>query len=220
MRIINHGCLAGILFLLLCISSCSTQSFPAQTDPDTSRFDTGYTSYSDDYTAEQDYSNIIAFTDKQEYPTTFDKINVTIKNENPGKGFYFFSIPVIEYNDKGEWKRLNYSPESYEIPEQWAVVLAVLSDTGEMLTYLGAVDALKTLSKGFEQYGFKRAFIEGDSNVCATKICGLWGRVWDGWKTAPYIRKISIMGDAGKVIKGLSDYDIINWCDWRITYNA
>lgn len=102
----------------------------------------------------------------------------------------------------------------------WTVVLAVLSDTGEMLTYLGAVDALKTLSKGFEQYGFKRAFIEGDSNVCATKICGLWGRVWDGWKTAPYIRKISIMGDAGKVIKGLSDYDIINWCDWRITYNA
>ena len=184
MRKINHGCLAGILFLLLCISSCSTQSFPAQTDPDTSRFDTGYTEYSYDYTAEQDYSNIIAFTDKQEYPTTFDKITVTIKNENPGKGFYFFSIQVIEYNDKGEWKRLNYSPESYEIPEQdtdvvrkfsgaphgrgayerklpkWAVVLAVLSDTGEMLTYLGAVDALKTLSKGFEQYGFKRAFIE------------------------------------------------------------
>ena len=128
MRKINHGCLAGILFLLLCISSCSTQSFPAQTDPDTSRFDTGYTSYSDDYTAEQDYSNIIAFTDKQEYPTTFDKITVTIKNENPGKGFYFFSIPVIEYNDKGEWKRLNYSPESYEIPEQWALC-AILDDT-------------------------------------------------------------------------------------------
>lgn len=74
------------------------------------------------------YSNIIAFTDKQEYPTKFDKITVTIKNENPGKGFYFFSIPVIEYNDKGEWKLLNYSPESYEIPEQWALC-AILDDT-------------------------------------------------------------------------------------------
>ena len=128
MRLINLGCLAGILFLLLCISSCSTQSFPAQTNPDTSQFDAGYTTYSDDTMLEEDYSNIIAFTDKQEYPPTFEKITVTIKNENPGKGFYFFTIPVIEYNDNGVWKRLNYSPESYKIPEQWALC-AILNDT-------------------------------------------------------------------------------------------
>ena len=127
MKIIK-GTALSVLAAATLLSSCNAGGFPAQTDPDTSRFDTGYTSYSNDYTAEQDYSNIIAFTDKQEYPTTFDKITVTIKNENPGKGFYFFSIPVIEYNDKGEWKRLNYSPESYEIPEQWALC-AILDDT-------------------------------------------------------------------------------------------
>ncbi len=127
MKIIK-GTALSVLAAATLLSSCNAGCFPAQTDPDTSRFDTGYTSYSNDYTAEQDYSNIIAFTDKQEYPTTFDKITVTIKNENPGKGFYFFSIPVIEYNDKGEWKRLDYSPESYEIPEQWALC-AILDDT-------------------------------------------------------------------------------------------
>ncbi len=127
MKIIK-GTALSVLAAATLLSSCNAGGFPAQTDPDTSRFDNGYTSYSNDYTAEQDYSNIIAFTDKQEYPTTFDKITVTIKNENPGKGFYFFSIPVIEYNDKGEWKRLNYSPESYEIPEQWALC-AILDDT-------------------------------------------------------------------------------------------
>ena len=127
MKIIK-GTALSVLAAATLLSSCNVGCFPAQTDPDTSRFDNGYTSYSNDDTAEQDYSNIIAFTDKQEYPTTFDKITVTIKNENPGKGFYFFSIPVIEYNDKGEWKRLNYSPESYEIPEQWALC-AILDDT-------------------------------------------------------------------------------------------
>lgn len=117
-----------LVSLMALISSCSTStSFPAQTNPDTSQFDAGYTTYSDDAMLEEDYSNIIAFTDKQEYPPAFEKITVTIKNENPGKGFYFFTIPVIEYNDNGVWKRLNYSPESYEIPEQWALC-AILDD--------------------------------------------------------------------------------------------
>lgn len=107
---------------VLFMSSCSAaQGFPAQTDPDTGRFGNSNGSYEDDIRQEQDYSNINAVTDKEEYPSDFDKIKVTITNEEPGKGFYFFSIPVIEYNDNGEWTRLNYSPESYEIPEQWAL---------------------------------------------------------------------------------------------------
>ena len=104
------------------MSSCSAaQSFPAQTDPDTGRFGNVSGGYAEDAETEQDYSNISAVTDKEEYPLDFDKITVTITNEEPGKGFRFFSIPVIEYNDNGEWKRLNYSPESYNIPEQWAL---------------------------------------------------------------------------------------------------
>lgn len=118
-----------LVSLMALISSCSTSTgFPAQTNPDTSQFDAGYTTYSDDTMLEDDYSNITAFADKQEYPPTFEKITVTIKNENSGKGFYFFTIPVIEYNDNGVWKRLNYSPESYKIPEQWALC-AILDDT-------------------------------------------------------------------------------------------
>ncbi len=105
----------GVPFLtaaaLFCLSSCGdAQNFPARTDPDISQ-----------YAAEQDNCDIIAFTDMEEYPMSFDKITVTIKNQNTGESFYFFTIPVVEYSDNGKWTRLNYSPDSYNIPEQWAL---------------------------------------------------------------------------------------------------
>ena len=105
---------------VLHLSSYSAGHFPAQTDPSTEQFRNGYGGFVADIEPEQDYSCITAYTDQEEYPLDFDKITVTIRNENAGKGFYFFNIPVVEYNDNGKWVRLNYSPKSYDIPEQWA----------------------------------------------------------------------------------------------------
>ena len=110
----------SVLAAATLLSSCNAGGFPAQTDPSTEQFRNGYGGYVVDIEPEQDYRSITAFTDKDVYPLDFDKITVTVKNENAGKGFYFFDIPVIEYNDNGKWVRLNYSPKSYEIPEQWA----------------------------------------------------------------------------------------------------
>ncbi len=96
-------------------------NFPAQTDPDTSRFDNGYDDLNIDAVTEHDYSNIVAFAEKEEYPVDFENIKITVQNRNAGKAFYIFTIPVVEYNDNGEWKRLNYSPDSYKIEEVWAL---------------------------------------------------------------------------------------------------
>ncbi len=99
-------------------------NFPAQTDPDTSRFDNGYGALGMDAVPEHDYSNITAFAENEEYPLDFEKINITIKNGNAGKAFWFYTIPVVEYCDNGEWKRLNYCPEGYNnIEEVWALCL-------------------------------------------------------------------------------------------------
>ena len=120
MKIIK-GTALPVLAAATLLSSCNAGGFPAQTDPSTEQFRNGYGGYVVDVEPEQDYSSITAFTDKDVYLLDFDKITVTVKNENAGKGFYFFDIPVIEYNDNGNWVRLNYSPKSYEIPEQWAL---------------------------------------------------------------------------------------------------
>ena len=119
MKIIK-GTALSVLAAATLLSSCNAGGFPAQTNPSTEQFRNGYGGYVVDIEPEQDYSKITAVTDNDVYPLDFDKITVTVKNENAGKGFYFFDIPVIEYNDNGKWVRLNYSPKSYEIPEQWA----------------------------------------------------------------------------------------------------
>lgn len=111
MRSIKRAAYISLASALFFLSSCGTaQKFPAQTDPDISQ-----------YAAEQDNGDIIAFTEAEEYPLSFDRINVTIKNQDPGESFYFFTIPVVEYSDNGKWTRLNYSPDSYNIPEQRAL---------------------------------------------------------------------------------------------------
>ena len=95
-----------IAFLIVSCSTTSENSTP--TNPDMSQFENGYHDYGIGFEAEKDYSNIIAFTEFEKYTTDFEMINIIIKNENPGKGFYFYMIPFLEKMDDGEWIRLNY----------------------------------------------------------------------------------------------------------------
>lgn len=93
-------------------TSLDLSEFPAQTNPNVDKFETGYNDFFG-MVADQDYSNIICYTDNESYPQDFEKIAITVKNQNVGKGFYLFSIPVIERKINDEWVRLNYMPEDY-----------------------------------------------------------------------------------------------------------
>lgn len=88
--------------------------FPAQTNPNTDQFETGYEDFGIGVTPEQDYSNIICYTENEQYHSDVDKIVVTIKNQNSGKGFYYYAIPYVEKKLNGEWLRLNYNEKAQE----------------------------------------------------------------------------------------------------------
>ncbi len=59
---------------------------------------------------EQDYENIIVYTEHDSYMVGSEQIVYTIKNNNVGKGFYYYSIPHIEYFCHEEWIKLTYYP--------------------------------------------------------------------------------------------------------------
>lgn len=113
--------------ILLCASACSggadneennvTDYFPSQTDAE---FIGDYSIGMADAECELDYSNIICYTDKEEYSPDEEKITVTVENQNKGKGFYVCDIPNVERYSDGEWVRLNYYPAAHAIPERWA----------------------------------------------------------------------------------------------------
>ena len=66
--------------------------------------------------------NIICYTENEQYHSYVEKIVVTIKNQNPGKGFYYYAIPYIEKNIDGEWVRLNYNEkaqERFSVEREW-----------------------------------------------------------------------------------------------------
>lgn len=87
---------------------------PAQTNPNTDQFETGYEDFGIGITPEQDYSNIICYTENEQYHSDVDKIVVTIENQNPGKGFYIYAIPYVEKYSDGEWESLFYNEKAQE----------------------------------------------------------------------------------------------------------
>lgn len=95
------------------------------------------------------------------------------------------------------------------------MVLAVLSNVSEGYTYFGTLEALDTISAYFEQYGFARAYEEGDTCVAMTKYYTSTLNTWSAWIEAPYICKFSVMGDIGDVKENVTDDEIIQWCEWE-----
>jgi len=103
------------------IVACSISSeYVTPTDPDVSGFDNGYQDFGIDVETEQDYSRIIAYTEFESYTTDFELINIIIKNENPGKGFYFYMMPYLEKMEEGEWIRLEYDVSKRTYESNWA----------------------------------------------------------------------------------------------------
>lgn len=108
----------SIVFLLLFLTACRESDFPANNfEPNTKNFENGYPDFDILIETEQDYSNIVCFTDKEKYSPSFEKIDITIKNNNIGKGFYIFTLPIVEKYENNEWERINYSPDSYNYEE-------------------------------------------------------------------------------------------------------
>ncbi len=70
-----------------------------------------------------------------------------------------------------------------------------------------------------EQYGFSRAFKEGDRNVYTSKYHTSFGRSWNPWFSAPYINKYS-SGDRGIVDTNITNQEIIDWRDWKVFEGA
>ncbi len=98
-------------------------NFPAQTNPSIEKFEKGYPEFGFDLDieSEQDYSNIIAYTERENYFSDFEKITITVENQNVGKGFYLYTTPAVERKSDGDWVRLNYYPEAYLLGnEHWA----------------------------------------------------------------------------------------------------
>ena len=95
------------------------------------------------------------------------------------------------------------------------VVKLIVSGITNYCTYSGVPDAISTLLKYMEQYGFKEAYEKGHANVYTCHNIGI-GRNWNAWETAPYIRKIS-NDNIGKVDTNVSDAKIIDFCDWEVS---
>lgn len=117
-----------LLAMILICTSCGSKNtdissscdFPASTNPTTEQFADGYEDFGIDVEIEEDYSNIIAFTEFESYTKEVKEINITIMNENVGKGFYFYMIPFIEKFENGQWVRMDYRPPTFQQEQQWA----------------------------------------------------------------------------------------------------
>lgn len=94
-------------------------------------------------------------------------------------------------------------------------VKLIVSTFTNYCTYSGVPDAISTLLKYMEQYGFKEAYEKGHTNVYTCHNVGI-GRNWNAWETAPYIRKITY-GNIGTVNINVSDAEIIEFCDWEVS---
>lgn len=115
-------------------------------------------------------------------------------------------------------------PVTSSTPAGQAILVRVakkVATTGSTIfTYWAVPGSLSTFNAYLEQYGFKRAFTEGNCNVYASKNIAQYGKTWDPWLTSPYIHKISIMGDFGKVNKDITNKEIIDWCGWHMEKSA
>lgn len=111
----NTKALAGFLTLaiLIGLAGCKKEEirdYPVLADP--SPADITQT-VPMDFEMETDYSNISVKTEKDTYSKDTEEIVYTITNHNPGKGFYYFSLPYVEFYDGESWIRLAYYPPDY-----------------------------------------------------------------------------------------------------------
>lgn len=102
-----------IVSILMSVSGCrAVENVEYEVNPDPTPVNVMET-VSLNFEMETDYNNISVKTELLTYPKDTEKIVYTITNHNEGKGFYYFSIPYIEYYDQEKWTRLAYYPPNY-----------------------------------------------------------------------------------------------------------
>lgn len=81
-----------------------------------------------DVCLESDYNHIFLRTMETTYQLDTENITCELINQNPGRGFYFYYIPFIEFYDGDRWVRLSYYPEETQWDEQWYLCAIENSD--------------------------------------------------------------------------------------------
>lgn len=94
---------------------------------------------------ETDYSNIIAFTEFDEYDSQTEKILFFARNNNPGKGFWFSFTNQLERFEDGDWIQQKFIKGPMP-PWDWGFNFAMTPDgfveSEEMLNTSFLVDDL------------------------------------------------------------------------------
>lgn len=96
--------LLSILILFVC-TSCG--DITANEDSDVPPLTYDFYNFHPNMVNETDYSNITISLEKYEYTSDDDYVKIFLKNDTPGKGFYFCSTPFVEKMIDGEWVRLH-----------------------------------------------------------------------------------------------------------------
>lgn len=96
-----------ILALFFVLNSCGTAPVRGNIDPPAIDIDI-YADPGLDIEPETSYDNLVAYTEKSVYSQDENHIVCYVKNNNKGKGFYFYNTPYVEKKINDEWVRLYY----------------------------------------------------------------------------------------------------------------
>ena len=80
---------------------------------------------------ETEYDNMVVEMEKTTYKIGTAKIIGYVKNLNVGKGFWAYHIPLLEYNDNGEWVRMRYYTEDMRMGLEMSEWCYVMNGTKE-----------------------------------------------------------------------------------------
>ncbi|HZK22035.1 MAG TPA: hypothetical protein VFC76_07165 [Oscillospiraceae bacterium] len=86
-----------------------------------------------DIVPENDYSHITAKPEFETYDIGTEKVRITVQNENPGKGFYMYFLPYLQFKDGDVWRNVKYS--NPEITD-WSFVGKENNTTEKNYTYV------------------------------------------------------------------------------------
>lgn len=112
--------ISSLIFLSGCVRS-NTSTIGKNPNPNPSVASTDYYHRANAIGVENEisYDSVVITTFEDSYSRLADKIRCELKNNNPGKGFYYYYIPFVEYFANDEWIRLSYYPPEAGYDEQW-----------------------------------------------------------------------------------------------------
>ena len=93
--------------LILSLYSCQNNEEHIELTTPVVDFDM-YSSYGLDIEVETDYDNMSVYTEKSVYSLEDEYIKCKVKNNNAGKGFYFYNTPTVQKKVGDNWETLSY----------------------------------------------------------------------------------------------------------------